>query len=204
MSASTILVLLVLTKHGIATKRYQEATCDIPVRDEGDLTRRITWALFAVVVFSIVARFTFRAPVLRGSGYGPDDWTILLAVLLVLPLNVIINDITLAGLGHDIWEVSFEHITKILYFFWVGEFLYVWIMSTTKISIILLYLRIFVADAQARRDWFRIACFCMIAFLALFAIVMSVTLGFECNPISFVSASLIHGSSQVLTEHRPG
>lgn len=198
------MALSVLTCYSIATQRYQEATCNVPVRDEGDLTRRITWALFAIVVFSIVARFTFRAPILRGSGYGPDDWTILLAVLLVLPLNVIINDITLAGLGHDIWEVSFDHITKILYFFWVGEFLYVWIMSTTKISIILLYLRIFAADAQARRDWFRIACCCMIAFLALFAIVMSVTLGFECNPISFVSMSLNNGPRQGLTDYRHG
>lgn len=168
------------------------------------MTRRVTWALFAVVVFSIIARFIFRAPVLRGGGYGPDDWTILLAVLLVLPLNVIINDITVAGLGHDIWEVSFDHITKILYFFWVGEFLYVWIMSTTKISIILLYLRIFAADAQVRRDWFRIACLCIITFLALFAIVMSVTLGFECNPIGFVSTPSKHDRSQVLTGYRHG
>lgn len=151
-----------------------------------------------------MARFIFRAPVLRGSGYGPDDWTILLAVLLVVPLNVIVNDITLAGLGHDIWEVSFDHITQILYFFWVGEFLYVWIMSTTKISIILLYLRIFAADAQARRDWFRIACFCMIAFLALFAIVGSVTLAFECNPISFVSTSFKDGMARILRFLRPG
>ncbi|USW51178.1 hypothetical protein Slin15195_G044970 [Septoria linicola] len=70
---------------------------------------------------------------------------------------------THAGLGQDIWQLPFDNITKILHFFWIGEFLYVWIMTMTKISIVVLYLRVWGADTRQRRDWFR----------------------FECNPISF-------------------
>jgi hypothetical protein len=156
------------------------------VRNEGDTTRLLTWILFGIVLLSAIARLTFRAPFLRGSGYGWDDVTMLLAVLLSAPLNAVIHIIAIAGLGHDIWEVPFDNITKILYFFWVGEFLYVWILSVTKISIILLYLRIWAADAQPRRDWFRIACFGSIAFLVAFAVVMSITLAVQCEPIEFV------------------
>lgn len=157
------------------------------MRDQGDLTRRITWSLFAIVGFAIFARFAFRAPFLQGTGFGFDDWTIFLAALMIVPLNALIHDGTLSGLGHDVWEVSFPHLTKILYLFWIGEFLYVWIMSISKISVILLYLRVWAPDTRTRRDKFRMACFCMIIFLIVFPISLSLALGFECNPISFVS-----------------
>lgn len=157
------------------------------MRDQGDLTRRITWSLFAIVGFAIFARFAFRAPFLRGTGFGFDDWTIFLAALMIVPLNALIHDGSLSGLGHDVWEVSFPHLTKILYLFWIGEFLYVWIMSISKISVILLYLRVWAPDTRTRRDRFRMACFCMIIFLIVFPISLSLALGFECNPISYVS-----------------
>ncbi|EMF12270.1 uncharacterized protein SEPMUDRAFT_134154 [Sphaerulina musiva SO2202] len=172
-------------KESLLTQRFQAATCGAPVRDQGDLTRRITWSLFAIVGFAIFARFAFRAPFLRGTGFGFDDWTIFLAALMIVPLNALIHDGSLSGLGHDVWEVSFPHLTKILYLFWIGEFLYVWIMSISKISVILLYLRVWAPDTRMRRDKFRMACFCMIIFLIVFPISLSLALGFECNPISY-------------------
>lgn len=57
-------------------------------------------------------------------------------------------------------------------------------MTATKISILMLYLRIW-SNGSGTQDWFRISCYGLIAFFSLFAVIMSITLGFECNPISY-------------------
>ncbi|CAK1365838.1 hypothetical protein CB0940_09698 [Cercospora beticola] len=172
-------------KDFLVAYRVRETTCEIPARNEGETTKHASWALFAIVLMAVVARFVFRAPSVSGSGYGADDHTIALAFLLMIPLSVITHELTRMGLGRDIWRLPFENITNIMYSYWVGQFLYVWIMSMTKISILALYLRVWIADPIVRRDWFRLACSGMIIILASYAVVMSLTLGFECNPINF-------------------
>lgn len=47
-----------------------------------------------------------------------DDWTILISLALLTPLNILCWMMANHGLGRDIWMLEFWEITRILYFFW--------------------------------------------------------------------------------------
>lgn len=106
------------------------------------------------------------------------------------------------GLGKDMWEVPFPNISDILFvsepptdvtpasasfltfaqYFWIDEFLYIATLSATKISILLLYLRIFPSTVSHR---FRIAIFALIGVVACYFIILEFLILFSCNPISY-------------------
>ncbi|KAL0941554.1 CFEM domain-containing protein [Colletotrichum truncatum] len=72
-----------------------------------------------------------------------------------------------------------ENITKILMIFFVEELLYAFMVSTTKISIILFYLRIF------REPWFRTVCYILFAATTCFGIWHIMQIIFVSSPISY-------------------
>lgn len=51
---------------------------------------------------------------LKGSGYGSDDWTILHCLLLLIPINVLVQTMTDNGLGMDNYDVPASQITAML------------------------------------------------------------------------------------------
>ncbi|KAK4620088.1 hypothetical protein CLAFUW4_11395 [Fulvia fulva] len=167
----------------LTTQRVQTTSiCPQPVRDQSGLTVRVVWALFSLALFSVLARLLSRLQRLGGSGFGHDDWTILLGLLLLIPLNVILHFMALDGLGKDIWMVMPGQITNILYLFWVEEFLYTFILAVTRISILLLYLRMW-PDTESRK--FRNACIGLIVLLSVYAVTMNVVLAASCSPVSY-------------------
>ncbi len=76
-------------------------------------------------------RVLARAPPLGGNGYGWDDWTILLCLAFLVPMNVLLNksacmplvegadaDMLLVlkvGLAKEIWALRPEQINGILF-----------------------------------------------------------------------------------------
>ncbi|KAF7198334.1 Satratoxin biosynthesis SC1 cluster protein 4 [Pseudocercospora fuligena] len=99
------------------------------------------------------------------------------------PLPQRYNELANEGLGKDLWTLEPEQITATLYHFWVEAMLYNFVMTFTKISIILLYLRIWTSE----NTWtgrFRMACFVLIALHVAYAIAIAFTVAFECAPVS--------------------
>jgi hypothetical protein len=83
------------------------------------------------------------------------------------------------GLGQDIWMLSADEISNVLFYFFIEEFLYTFQVVFTKISIILLYLRIFPKDS------FRIQCWVLIGTTAAFGVSCVLSALLLCRPISY-------------------
>ncbi|KAF7191564.1 hypothetical protein HII31_07066 [Pseudocercospora fuligena] len=169
-------------RQSLAVKKYLTNKCDIPVRNEGGTPRGASWALFAFALFFVTGRFVFRA---SGSSYGIDDWTALFSTGVLLPINILVNLMVNEGLGQDIWMLEPIQITDILKYFFIAEFLYVWLMGATKISVLLLYLRIW-QPPETGISKFRVQCWVLIAVMLLFVTVYSVLLGTVCSPIEYM------------------
>ncbi|PIA93587.1 hypothetical protein CB0940_04684 [Cercospora beticola] len=131
-------------KEALLAGRYQSTACGEPVRSEDTTTPRVVWTMFATAAIGVVARLIFRNPYARGHGYGADDWTMLLALIFLIPFNAVVHLMAKAGTGRDIWILEPENITMLLHTFWMEGILYAVLMTIIKVSILLLYLRIWV------------------------------------------------------------
>jgi hypothetical protein len=128
-----------------------------------------------------MVRFLARWRV-QNSSIGWDDWIILLAWVGLLPSTILVRIMTYHGMGKDIWNVEPNGITLMLKLFYIEQYIYQLVIVATKISIVLLYLRIFPKEVSRRfqyTSWAVIAG--LLAYLAGFFIYFSV----ECRPISY-------------------
>ncbi|KAK5127097.1 hypothetical protein LTR85_008457 [Meristemomyces frigidus] len=168
-------------KESLLAERFQKADCGAPIRDESATTRKASWPFFALAAASVLFRFVARSKWMDGAGLGWDDWTILLCLCLLAAGNSLLDLMTRNGLGQDIWMLDPAEITYVLYLFWVQEFIYLTIINATKISILLLYLRIFPSTVST---WFRRTCFGMIGICIAYFIGSNLSTLFECKPIN--------------------
>lgn len=91
------------------------------------MTRQVNIALIVIATPCVIIRFLARWRI-QGSNVGWDDWTVLASYLLLIPSTVILQislyprpdcsdtadfsvEVTLKGLGRDIWTVPFDDIT---------------------------------------------------------------------------------------------
>lgn len=132
----------------------------------------------------VIGRMIFRNPCLQGSGYGPDDWMIVVSLGVLTPIVAFVGEMSRRGLGQDIWMLEPAEISRILHLFWLCEILYSVLMATTKISILLLYLRIWQAGEPRNRN-FRFICYILISFMCCFALAFGLAFGFSCAPIKY-------------------
>ena len=140
--------------------------------------------MFATAAIGVVARLIFRNPCARGHGYGADDWTMLLALIFLIPFNAVVHLMAKAGTGRDIWSLEPENITMLLHTFWMEGILYAVLMTIIKVSILLLYLRIWTAGSTDNLT-FRRVCFILIGVNIAAGIAIALSVVFECMPISY-------------------
>ena len=50
-----------------------------------------------------------------GKGYGWDDWTILLCLIVLIPQNILLTIMLDLGLGKDMWMLEPPQITGVLF-----------------------------------------------------------------------------------------
>lgn len=159
--------------------------CNVPTHNESSLIRKVSWSLYALAAGSVFLRSISRISAFGGGGFNWDDGTILFTLLLLTPLNAILDVMVNDGLGQDIWVLQPAQITQVLFWFWIEEFLYTFIMSATKISILLLYLRMWPTNKETSSQRFQTSCVVIIAVLVVYAIALNTTLGLECAPIGY-------------------
>ncbi|KAK2810224.1 hypothetical protein FQN50_003194 [Emmonsiellopsis sp. PD_5] len=56
-----------------------------------------------------------RLPFFNGGQFGLDDAAMIVVMLFTIPFSALSVVLANAGLGKDMWEVSFDDITHILY-----------------------------------------------------------------------------------------
>ncbi|KAJ4415139.1 hypothetical protein N0V82_007509 [Gnomoniopsis sp. IMI 355080] len=137
-------------KEQLTTKNATESSCGAVRRDKGTRLLVNTILLGVMTGIVVVARLTFRAFISKAD-LGADDWAILAALLIGLPGTALICLGTYPnGVGKDVWTLSFDQITKFLFFFYISEIQYFINLAALKLSLLLFYLRIF-PDAKIRR-----------------------------------------------------
>ncbi|KAH7125892.1 hypothetical protein EDB81DRAFT_730175 [Dactylonectria macrodidyma] len=162
-------------REALLVQSYSKHSCGAPSRDRSTMV----WVIGVVFLVLGVLSFGLRvmARIFLGTHtWGPDDWVMLLAVAMMVPLNSISFPIS-RMLGKDIWNVHPDDITDFLYLFFWDELLYLGALPVTKISILLFYLKIFPAKST------RIACWVFIGLNIGYFIAFELVSIFQCSPI---------------------
>ncbi|KAF4451295.1 hypothetical protein F53441_5716 [Fusarium austroafricanum] len=163
-------------REGLVVQSYSKHTCGAPSRDRTTLV----WVLGIVFLVLGLVGFGLRvmARVFVGTHtWGVDDWVLLFAVALMVPLNALSVQISRVGLGKDIWDVHPDDITDFLYLFYWDELLYLGALPLTKISILLFYLKVFPGKH------IKLACWICIGLNAAYFITFELISIFQCRPI---------------------
>ncbi|KAH6714727.1 hypothetical protein BKA61DRAFT_517961 [Leptodontidium sp. MPI-SDFR-AT-0119] len=99
--------------------------------------------IIASVTFLVVLlRFLSRSIVTHRIWW--DDWMIGIAAVLMVPMVVIPILNAQRGFGKHFWDVPPQNVTLLRKLYYVSQLLYVVVQNLAKISILFLYLRIFV------------------------------------------------------------
>lgn len=134
--------------------------------------------LLAVAALFVLLRIIARSP-RRFELFGWDDGLIIWSWLIGVPLVVGHFYLVHNGMGQDIWEVSFNHITDMLFWFYVTEPFYIVATILFKLSVLAFYLRVF-TDARFRKVVYIVMGICVVTGLGCsFAVI------FQCAPISY-------------------
>ncbi|KAF5718536.1 CFEM domain-containing protein [Fusarium mundagurra] len=163
-------------RESLLVQSYSKHTCGAPSRDRTTLVWiiGITFGILGLVGFALRVMARVFA---KTQTWGPDDWVMVFAVALMVPLNALSFRISQVGLGKDIWNVHPDDITDFLYLFYWDELLYLGALPVTKISILLFYLKVFPGKN------IRLACWIFIGLNTAYFIAFELISIFQCRPI---------------------
>lgn len=166
--------------HNIATKNSTEAACDRPPRDRSGQYNVTSITMCTVTGILVIIRLIFKLFYSYQRVMRSDDWVILISVLVGLPCTVL-NTVGLTnhGLGKDVWTLLPSTITEFARYFFIQQILYLFLMTSIKISLLCFYLTIFPGRTTRRVLWITVAV--CVAFGVSF-IFLSI---FQCTPIRF-------------------
>ncbi|CZT14894.1 uncharacterized protein RCC_12259 [Ramularia collo-cygni] len=168
----------------LGSQRSYAGTCDKQPRNRARHTRELCWSMFTIATIVIAGRFVARMRSLGGSGFGWDDYVAFMTYALLVPTDITSELEVRNGFGMDMYLLTMEQILVLMKSFYVGEVLYALIIVMTKISLVLLYLRIWPADSVTRN--FRRSCWALVAVLAAFCLSGFLALVLQCNPVNYV------------------
>lgn len=174
-------------------EKSQQVLCEGYPRPSLGPALLITTVVFAVLVIVFVAlRCWSRYSISREFWW--DDWFLIGSAVLQLSLQGAIIWGVEMGFGLHVWNVNSDlnvalykvrspvcsGIKLTIQFQWVYEIFYVAVQSTTRMSVLLLYYRIF------PQVWHRRILYVLIVILWIhFAVFMGLVL-FQCNPVGLV------------------
>ncbi|KAH7311910.1 hypothetical protein BKA65DRAFT_157462 [Rhexocercosporidium sp. MPI-PUGE-AT-0058] len=155
----------------------QESICKgVPVPSRQAEVRRAVIILAAVTYPIILLRFVSRIIIAHKVWW--DDWTILACVAFMIPMTVLpLYPATSLGLGKHFYNVPPLNIITLLKIFYAVQLFYVILQTLAKMSILLLYLRIF--PSQRFRLILRIA----MAFMLCHGVAFFFVVAFQCLPV---------------------
>ncbi|KAF6815521.1 hypothetical protein CPLU01_14104 [Colletotrichum plurivorum] len=163
----------------LATKNASLTNCGAPVRDRSQeyVVLSNTMAILAAVF--VLARFGYKI-FLAGLDIGWDDWFVMATLIAAMPSAVItVHGTTANGLGRDIWTLTPDNITNVLFYFYIMAWLYFLQVTLVKLAIIFFYMRIFPAREVQRILW------ATTIFICVWGFAFVITAVFQCRPIHY-------------------
>ncbi|KAJ6167640.1 hypothetical protein N7497_000483 [Penicillium chrysogenum] len=122
------------------------------------------------------------------SGLGWDDWTILASSIFAVIVMAFMLGACAYGFGQHIANLTAPNKLMTLKLFFVSQAFYKLTMNMTKMSILLLYLRIFI------QRWFRITCYVLLVIIAFYMVAAFFASIFQCTPVARAWNKTIPGS----------
>ncbi|EXK80112.1 hypothetical protein FOQG_15331 [Fusarium oxysporum f. sp. raphani 54005] len=154
-------------------------SCSAPVRHDAKHLSTITIILTIVSWVLLIQRFFCK--ILAKLPLGLDDWLVLVtAISGVVSSTININHVLPSGLGRDVWTLKPDQIYQFGFYFYIVSVLYPFQVTTLKLAMLCLYLRIFPSEGIRKVIWGTAAIVC--AFGVTF-ILASTT---ACRPISHI------------------
>ncbi|KAL2867365.1 CFEM domain-containing protein [Aspergillus lucknowensis] len=163
-------------KDNLKSMRLLYETCDYPVTVANDVFPAVIVAGVTLSSIAVTLRIAGR---LIGSRLGLDDAVIMLSLAAAVAIAVIGLIEASLGLGKDVWFLSFDKITQILHAYFIAEALYITSIALSKMSMLLLFLRLF-PDENFRR-----ATYLVLAFTTCWGLTVLFANVFACQPLSY-------------------
>ncbi|KAL2795836.1 hypothetical protein BJX66DRAFT_336543 [Aspergillus keveii] len=163
-------------KEALHTKNLTYTSCGYPTSDDTTIFPLTNLIGLIVAILAVALRVTYRAVDRR---LGLDDIMIIVSLLFAAAISGIGLKLRDYGLGKDMWTIPFEDIRQTLILFFIEEELYCICIALIKISMLLLYLRLF------PNAGIRATVFVALGLTVIWGTVSFFVLLFSCWPISY-------------------
>ncbi|KAI0554400.1 hypothetical protein F4679DRAFT_525941 [Xylaria curta] len=140
----------------------------------------ITGVFLALAVISVLARWIARK--LSGARLQADDYVIFVSLILCIVTAIVNILFGPAGSGHHVWTLTRAILTYGLKLAFIYTFIWAVTVSVTKLSIILLYRRIFAVQKSPFRNWLDFLA-CIMVFQIIAITVSNLTV---CKPLDYL------------------
>ncbi|KAE9571853.1 hypothetical protein CGMCC3_g11976 [Colletotrichum fructicola] len=163
----------------LATKNASLTNCGAPVRDRSQEYVILSNVMAILGAVFVLARFSYKI-FFAGLDIGWDDWFVLATLIAAMPSAIItVYGTTKNGLGRDIYTLTPQMITNVLFYFYIMAWLYFLQVTLVKLAIIFFYMRIFPAREVQRMLWGTTI------FIIVWGLAFVITAVFQCKPIHY-------------------
>lgn len=153
-------------------------SCGAPVRDRSAEYILLSNVMAVIAAVCVLTRFGYK--ISTKLDLGLDDWFVLATMVSAVPSAIItVFGTTKNGLGKDIWTLTPDEITNVVFYFYIMAWLYFLQVTLVKLSIITFYLRIFPAKEVQRLLWGTFI------FTSLWGFSFVITAIFQCWPVHY-------------------
>jgi hypothetical protein len=156
------------------TAKVQADICNFSNDSKTHEVYLYTGIVFSIAVIFVALRIAGKVLAKRVT---PDDWIIIVAMLLTaIPCGCVFA-MAGTGFGNHLWDLEHGQLRQCLQFFYISWSTYVIVLGLIKISLIMFYLQIFVERK------FRIACYIILAYIAISTLAIFLATIFSCLPV---------------------
>ncbi|KAH7411240.1 hypothetical protein BKA64DRAFT_377076 [Cadophora sp. MPI-SDFR-AT-0126] len=164
------------TEQITASEIFREQLCkDVPYPSRSSEIVRAEIILAAFTFPMIALRLISRVWIAQRVWW--DDWMVLFSGTLMIPMSTIPIYTSYHGLGKHIWNIPAENSQQLQLLYFIATIIYVLVQNLAKLSILLLYLRIFPGAK------FRVVTKCAIIWQLIHTIIYISILIFQCSPV---------------------
>ncbi|RDW93381.1 CFEM domain-containing protein [Aspergillus mulundensis] len=164
-------------KESLLSQKALTTVCGWPVTEDKRVFPVILILGMVLAVIAVGMRVAVRV---RTKTLGLDELMAVLSVAAIVALSGLGIENQKLGLGIDTWFLSFQEITDFLHIYFAIESLYLASIALTKISMLLLYLRLFPARP------IQLATKITLLLTTAWGIAMLLANVFACQPINYM------------------
>jgi len=158
-------------------QRFSDVLCNRPRIDNSSSIKVIMPVFTSLAALCFAIRVYARWESGLRASWRIDDSLIVLTAAALVPFIVASYMLSWHGLGLDVWWLTPDQISFVLYWYYWAEIAYVWIVGWPRVSVLAFYLQIFPGQRFRHITFFLI--FCNVGLLIGNVLVII----FQCDPI---------------------